>query len=148
MTKVITADLIELDVELHNKFDVINYIVKKMDVLHRTTDKSKLLEDIFLREKEGPTSMGLGVAIPHAQTDSVTAPSVIFIRLKKDIDWNDDSNIRLIFGICVPTSNSDNQHLKILAKISRNLLNEDFRSQLLTANTSEECEKILNKIND
>lgn len=147
MTKIITADLIELDIELQGKLDVINYIVKKMDDLRRTSDKNKLLEDIFIREKEGPTSMGLGVAIPHAQTDSVTVPSVIFIRLKKDIDWNDDSNIRLIFGICVPTSDSNNQHLKILANISRNLLNEDFRNQLLTINTSKECEKILSKIN-
>lgn len=148
MTEIITSDLINLDIELHDRTEVINHIVEKMDKHNRTSDKSKLLEDIFLREGEGPTSMGMGVAIPHAQSDSVIKASVIFLRLKEEIDWNDDSNIRLIFGICVPSLNTDNQHLKILANIARSLLNEDFKRKLLDVKTIEESEQILSTINN
>lgn len=148
MTDVITSDLIELDIELHDKTMVINHIIKKMIKHNRTNDKNKLLEDILLRESEGPTSMGFGVAIPHAQSNSVLKSSVIYLRLKEEIDWNEDNNIKMIFGICIPSSNSDNQHLKILANISRSLLNEDLRMELLNVKSIKECEQILSTINE
>ena len=148
MTDIITSDLIDLDIELHDKTMVLNHIIKKMNEHNRTNDKNKLLEDILLREGEGPTSMGFGVAIPHAKSDSVLKPSVIYLRLKEEIDWNEDNNIKMIFGICVPVSSSGDQHLKILANISRSLLNEDLRRELLNVKSTEKCEQILSTIND
>lgn len=146
--EVISQELIELDINIETKDRVIEYAAKKMTEFKRINDKEKLIEDIYLREEEASTSMGLGVAIPHAQSSAVLEASVVFIRLKNEINWNDDKDVRLVFGIFVPSENVDNTHLKILAQIARKLASEDFRNQLLTIQTVEECAKLLESINN
>lgn len=145
---VISQKLIELDIDIQNKDQVIEYISDLMAENSRANDKEKLIKDIYLREEEASTSMGFGVAIPHAQSSAVLEASVVFIRLKDEIDWNEDKDVRLVFGIFVPSENVDNTHLKILAQIARNLVNEDFRNQLLTVKTGKDCEYLLESINN
>lgn len=144
---IITHELIELDVDLKSKDSIINYIVDTLKKHTRIDDKDQLLTDIYEREEEASTSMGFKVAIPHAQSLPVLESSVVFLRLKDEADWNEDTDVRLIFGIFVPKSNADNSHLKILAKIARKLASEEFRNKLLEVETVEECEKLLQSIN-
>lgn len=145
--KVISQDLMDLDIALKDKAAVIEWIADKMVASNRTDKPLGLIEDIYHREAEASTSMGFGVAIPHAQSSAVTIASVVFLRLKSGIEWNEDEGVRLIFGICVPQENVDNTHLKLLSKIARKLVNETFREELLTVKTLEECERLLASIN-
>lgn len=144
---VISQELIDLDIKIQSKERVIEHAADKMLEFNRTNDVEKLIEDVYLREEEASTSMGFGVAIPHAQSTAVTEASVVFMRLNEGIDWNEDKDVQLIFGIFVPSENVDNTHLKILAQIARKLVNEEFRNYLMTVETVEECEKLLESIN-
>lgn len=146
--EVISQDLIELDIDLSTKKSIISYIVDKMGKQNRAGNVENLEKDIYLRESEASTSMGFGVAIPHAQSDSVLEASIVFLRTKEEICWGNDKDVRMIFGIFVPSSNPDNQHLKLLAKLARRLVSDEFRNELLKIDTVEECERMLQEISE
>lgn len=145
--EIITKDMIQLDVDLEGKESVINHLANLMNQYDRISNKEKLLEDIYLREEETSTSMGLNVALPHAKSTAVIKPSVVFLRLKHKINWDTDDNVKMVFGIFIPIKNTDNEHLKILAQLARKLMDPEFREELLNAKSKEECKLLLDSLN-
>jgi fructose PTS system EIIBC or EIIC component len=90
----------------------------------------------------------MNIAIPHGKSTAVTKPSVVFGIKKDGVDWKslDGSDAKLIFMIAVPKESEGNEHLKILQLLSRQLMDEDYRNQLLNAETKEEAYKLLEMI--
>ncbi|WP_159061042.1 PTS sugar transporter subunit IIA, partial [Streptomyces hygroscopicus] len=87
------------------------------------------------REEQGTTGLGEEIAIPHAKTDAVTAPVVGFARSPEGIEWGapDGTKARLVFMIAVPEAAAGDEHLRILARLSRTLMAAEFRERLLGA---------------
>jgi len=99
-------------------------------------DIFQLLTD---REKLGSTSLGHGVALPHARTALTEHAIGVFLKLKKGIDFDspDDQLTDLIFALMVPEHYTD-EHLKILAHLASLFSNEDFCQKLRTLNTDQD----------
>lgn len=140
---LVTEKTIFLDASLDDKSQVINFIANQMLQLGRTKNGEGLLADIYAREAETSTSMGLGVAIPHTQSKNVESATLVMVRTQNPITWNDDTGISLIFGILVPSDNPDNQHLKILSKLARRLMDDEFRNYLLNESDISKLVQIL-----
>ncbi len=83
------------------------------------------------RERLGSTGVGEGVAIPHAKVAGLTELVACFGRAKGGVPFDaiDRQPVTLIFALLVP-ENSAGAHLKALARISRLLKNEEFRTRL------------------
>jgi len=79
------------------------------------------------REKLGSTSMGHGVALPHARTDLTDHAIGAFLKLDNGIDFDspDDQKTDLIFALMVPEHYTD-EHLKILAYLATLFSDEIF----------------------
>jgi fructose PTS system EIIA component len=94
--------------------------------------------------------VGFDVSIPHGKSEAVTSPFVTFMRTRKPVVWEEGSNdlAQLIFMIGVPINQQDKLHLKILAQISKNLMDEDFRSSLLEAESIDEAYHLLKRIEE
>ncbi|MDF9825793.1 fructose-specific phosphotransferase system IIA component [Breznakia sp. PF5-3] len=146
--EIINDTLIELNSDLQCKEDVINRIAFLLAENHRISDPIGFKKDIYKREKELSTSMGEGVAIPHTQSKFVQHSSLVLIKLKNKIHWDDDKNISLIFGIAVPYENKDNHHLKILSTLARKLMNDDFRKKLYQLENKQDTMKYLKFLNE
>ncbi|MFH8789569.1 fructose-specific PTS transporter subunit EIIC [Streptomyces roseoverticillatus] len=99
------------------------------------TDVDGLVAAALAREELGTTGLGEEIAIPHAKTDAVSAPVVGFARSGEGIEWGalDGTYARLIFMIAVPGAAAGDEHLRILAMLSRKLMDPDFRERLLSA---------------
>lgn len=145
--ELINGKLIEVDSNIKCKEDSIEMFVEKLYKNKRIVDKEGFLEDVYKREREMSTSMGMGVAIPHAQSKYVSEPSLVFIKLQEAIHWNNDDNVKLIFGIAVPIENEDNQHLKILSILARKLMDDTFREHLFALNNKNEAMTFLSFLN-
>ncbi|MNN72416.1 PTS system mannose-specific EIIBCA component [compost metagenome] len=52
----------------------------------------------------------------------------------------------MVFMIAVPAENVGNEHLKILVALSRKLIHEEFRQQLLNAKSVDEVIEIVKSI--
>ncbi|MFI1073732.1 fructose-specific PTS transporter subunit EIIC [Streptomyces puniciscabiei] len=101
----------------------------------RVADVDELVATALRREEQGTTGLGEEIAIPHAKTDAVTAPVVGFARSAEGIEWGslDGTKARLVFMIAVPEAAAGDEHLRILALLSRKLMDPGFRERLLTA---------------
>ncbi|MFG2895168.1 fructose-specific PTS transporter subunit EIIC [Streptomyces sp. NPDC048248] len=101
----------------------------------KVADVEELVRVALAREAQGTTGLGEEIAIPHAKTDAVTAPVVGFARSAAGIDWDslDGTRAKLVFMISVPEAAAGDEHLRILALLSRKLMDPDFRARLQSA---------------
>ncbi len=143
MVELINEDLILLDIELKSKEDIINIITSLLEKANRINNREVFIKDIYKREEEVPTSMGMKIAIPHAKSEGVKATSLVFIRLKEEVIWNDEDRVKFIFGIAVPKENEDNIHLKILSSLARKLINREYIELLGKVKDKQECVELI-----
>lgn len=114
--------------------DVIRELVAAAATSGRITDADAVVDAALAREAKHSTSVGNAVAIPHARVAGVAAPTLAFARLNEPgIPWaaNEEPS-RLVFLIAVP-DDAGKQHLKLLSKLARSLMKQDFRDKLYAA---------------
>ena len=135
---LINQNLIALHVDAKTREEVIETLAQMAYEEGRINHMDHYVQVVLKREEEYSTSVGFGVAIPHGKTDAVNEPFLGFARVQ-GVDWAapDGNPIDLVFIIGVPEAQAGTEHLKILAKISRKLMKEDFRSSLRKAHTKE-----------
>lgn len=106
----------------------IDFISKKAYDLGISNDYEKTKIDLLKREEEMNTALLEPLAIPHTKSDSINRSDFIFIRLNNSIDWN-GSRVKIIIAL-FSKENDNVSHIELLAKISRKLVDEDFRKSL------------------
>ena len=96
------------------------------------------------REKLGSTSMGHGVALPHARTNLTDHAIGAFLKLDEGIDFDSPDNEKtdLIFALVVPEHYTD-EHLKILADLATLFSDENFCREIRNTNDTTEIHKHL-----
>ena len=109
-------------------------------------DEDTLVSDYLEREKESTTGFGNGVAIPHARTNNVKTTAILFGRSDKDIEWDslDGKPVNTFISLLVPDDQGDT-HLKLLAKLSRQLVHKDF-VEILKNGTEEDVYNAINNV--
>ncbi|MGX2943562.1 PTS sugar transporter subunit IIA [Enterococcus alishanensis] len=129
---MIDESLVVLDSPLDNKASIIEFLSEKAKRLNYLENKDNYLEAVNHREDEFSTAVGFDVSIPHGKSVEVRTPFVCFMRTKDQIQWDEDGNsVRLVFLLGVPEEQKSKLHLKILAEISRRLMDEQFRAELI-----------------
>lgn len=144
ITDYMSVDLIDLDLKSNNKADVLKELNNLLNKSGKINNKEKCLETLNNREKLGSTGIGKGVAIPHAKTEYADDLTIAFGISKKGIDFDsvDSDKVGIFFVFASPLKNS-RTYLKILARISRLIRNEEFRDKLKSAKNSEEILNII-----
>ncbi|NRD76779.1 PTS sugar transporter subunit IIA [Bacillus sp. BRMEA1] len=148
LTDLISLELIDTDVKGSSKESVIDEMIEKLEQSGGINSKRKFKKAILAREKESTTGIGFSIAIPHGKSKAVVKPSVVFGLKKSGVDWEsyDGTPAKIIFMIAVPEDAAGNDHLKILQLLSRKLMNEEYRQQLLAVNTKEQAYELLGQI--
>jgi len=103
-----------------------------------------MVDVLMEREKLGSTGIGDGIAIPHGKLKGLDNLLLSFGRSREGVDFEsiDGKPVHLFFLLMAPES-STGQHLKALAKISRMLKDERFRSELMSARSAEDLFKTI-----
>lgn len=146
---MIRKDLIVIDSDVSSRDQALNLLIDKADALHLLNDRSVYRKALDAREKITSTAIGFDVAIPHGKSDSVTEPFVAFLRAKDEFLWNSQDNtlVKLIFMIGVPMECAGNLHLQVLAELSKKLIDENFRQELIETTNSDHIFDMINDIN-
>lgn len=142
----INSSLIKMNLESSKKNEVIEELINLVVDNDLITDSKEVYNKALDREAKGTTGVGKGVAIPHVKSSAVKKPTVAFGRSKDGIDYGsmDEKPTYLFFLIVVPEESHD-QHLKLLAQLSRKLIHDDFRESLMKAEKPEDIINILEK---
>ena len=137
--QLLKSERIALNLTAKDKFEVIDKLAQLMSGAPEVEDFDLLRSDIVQREKEMPTGLEHGTAIPHARTYGVNNLVLAFARLQKPVDFGavEGDPAQLIFQFGVPI-NQVSVYLKILAKLSRLLKSKDLREKLLKAATPQD----------
>ena len=138
MNNIISKELIALNLEATSKEEAIKTLAEVIYNQNRVEDLDVFINTLFEREDAFPTAIGNNFAIPHGKTNSVTKPSVAFARLTSEVEWSDTESAKYIFMIGVPESSAGNEHLQILAKISRKIMAPEFREAVENATNEED----------
>ena len=133
--QVSTVQLVELDLDSSatTKDAAVDRLVAVAAAAGRASDPAQLRSDVAAREELLPTGIEGGIGIPHARSTGIDEPTVVFGRSTNGIDWGAaDGPAHLVFLIAVPEGAGD-EHLQILASLSRSLMKSEFRDTLLKA---------------
>ncbi len=136
MSDTITPELVSLDAPLGaTKNDVIRALAGLVAAQGRATDADALAADAIAREEKDETGLPGGIAIPHAKSGAVTQASLAFARLDPGVDFGaPDGPADLVFLIAAPADAAE-EHLAVLSKLARSLMQDAFTSDLRGAAT-------------
>ncbi|MEU8865787.1 fructose-specific PTS transporter subunit EIIC [Streptomyces umbrinus] len=131
----LTARTVKVRLNSGDKEAAIREMAGLLAATGKVTDVEELVAAALRREAQGTTGLGEEIAIPHAKTDAVTAPVVGFARAAEGVEWGslDGTKAKLVFMISVPEAAAGDEHLRILALLSRKLMDTGFRERLMTA---------------
>ena len=114
---------------------------KISDLLSRPSGVSRdhIFKKLYEREKLGSTSIGKGVAIPHARIEDIEYPFLSIIILDDPVEFDniDSLDVDIIVSIIVPEKNY-NDHLELLACLSSKLDDPSVRKKLRQARNSSQ----------
>ncbi|GGJ95720.1 PTS system mannose-specific EIIBCA component [Lentibacillus kapialis] len=148
LTDILSRDLMTMNISGSSQEEVVDEFVQMLDAEKCIASKETVKQAIFDREKESTTGLGMNIAIPHAKSAAVRKPAVVFGISPEGIDWKslDGTAAKLIFMIAIPEERAGDDHLKILQMLSRKLMDDSFREQLMNAETKEEAYELLDAI--
>lgn len=131
----LTARTVKVQLASRDKEAAIREMAEMLASTGNVRDVDELVRVALAREAQGTTGLGEEIAIPHAKTDAVSAPTVGFARSAEGIEWGslDGTRAKLIFMISVPEAAAGDEHLRILALLSRKLMDTEFRGRLAGA---------------
>lgn len=139
MSDVFKKQHVVLNLDLRDKNDYLKYIAKLSMDLGIGKDEKGVYEGLVDREKEFETNLGDGIAIPHTKSSYVARPGIIVIKPKNEVQWGgSEEGIKIILSILSPDKQEDNIHIKLLASLSRKLIDEDFKKTLIKTSNGDE----------
>lgn len=144
LTELLKDSLIVMDMAADDKISAIKELGLLMEKEGRITDFAMYIDAVLKREEEATTGIGFGVAIPHGKSAAVTEPTLAFGRSEKGITYDsmDGKPVHLIFLIAVP-ENSNDEHLRILSQLSRKLMHQDVRDNLINADSKSKIYEVV-----
>ncbi|MFD4556240.1 fructose-specific PTS transporter subunit EIIC [Streptomyces sp. NPDC058469] len=144
----LTEQTVKVRLDAGDKGAVIREMAGLLTRTGKVVDVEELVASALRREAQGTTGLGEEIAIPHAKTDAVSAPVVGFARSAEGVEWGslDGTKARLVFMIAVPEAAAGDEHLRILALLSRKLMNAGFRERLSAAGDESAVLGVLSEV--
>jgi len=144
LSKILTAERIRVPLSGADKTSVITELV---DVLHETgglSDRDAALEAVLKRETERTTGIGYGLAIPHGKSDGCKELVIAAGKPAEPIDFQSLDQRPVTFVVLlVSPPDQTGPHIQALAKISRLMNMEDFRSAVDRVQSAEELHSVI-----
>ena len=129
------AIIVRADVQ--TKEAAIDLLAELHDQVGHLSDKEAYERDVWKREGECVTAIGMGMAVPHAKSRGVKERGVTVMTVPNGIDCRalDGQPTRLLFMIAAP--DDGDLHLQILSSLMTLLVEEERRERLVQAATPE-----------
>jgi len=146
LTQILQPSCVKVPLEGKDKESVITELVELLDANGLLLDKNVVLDAVFTRERTRSTGIGSGIAIPHGKCKAVKELVMAIGVAGRPIDFASvDGKPVTIVILLVSPADQTGPHIQALARISRLMLDEQFRQALETATSSDEVYEFLNK---
>lgn len=136
-----------LDVDVVSKEELFKVIANYAYQSGYAANATETCEAFNEREAEYSTGLQDGFAIPHAKSNAVLQPTVLFIRLKHEVEWEtfDDSAVKNVFALMVPKEDEGTAHLEMLSRLATALLEDTFIRQVQQSEDKTQLVELIKK---
>ena len=145
-TELIRDDLVKIGLEATSKWEAIEELVDLLISAHelRYSDRDKVIEAVFTRERSLSTGLEHGLAVPHGVSACVDDVVAAFATCPDGIPFEslDGRPTRLIVLLVIPEGRFQ-RHVRTLASIAGLARDPGLREQLLAARDSVELVELL-----
>lgn len=144
LSDLLDRDIIELNLKAKGEDEAIRELVSILHKTKKIKNPEEITTAVLERNKVSPTSLGNGVAIPHAAVEEIQEVVACLAVSKSGIIFGpaDKTPIRIFFLFLSPLEESET-HLQILSKAEGLFRNKRLCDSLLTANSKE---RLINEI--
>ncbi|AUW96231.1 fructose PTS transporter subunit IIA [Streptococcus pluranimalium] len=137
--ELLRKDLMIMSLKAISKDVALDEMIAKLaahDIIH---DSDLLKKSIMVREEQGVTALGHGIAMPHSKHIVVDKPAILFARSSQGIPYQaaDGQPVDLFFMVVAP-SDAEGVQLEAIADLSKYLAKEGFADRLRQANTEDD----------
>jgi len=150
LSQILQPGLVKVPLTGKDKQSVITELINLLDAAKLLLNKDVALQAVLEREQVRSTGIGSGIAIPHGKCAAVKELVIALGVAGQPIDFDsvDGKPVSIIILLLSPLDQTG-PHIQALARISRLMLDEAFRSKLQKASSpSEVCEFFANKENE
>lgn len=138
LSDLLVPSAVELDLTAANEEEAILSTAALLKVNPAVKDARALAGLVLEREKLSSTSLGHGVAFPHARTNLVSDIVLAVGRSREGVVFRDSGlRVNFVFVIGTPPDRVP-QYLALVGRLARLLRDDAVRADLLAANTPEE----------
>ena len=144
LSKIISKDLLIVDSVSKSKQEVLLELAKLLEKKEYITNAVNFLDDVYLRESEGITGIGNGIAIPHGKSKSVKKTTVAIAVLKNEIDWEtlDEKGVKVVILFAVQDTDATTTHILLLQQVAILLANDNFLDSLKEVSSIDQLYEI------
>lgn len=145
---MIKENFIFFDIDATTKNEVLEFVCTQALAYGITDNKDGLLSDFLKREEEFSTGLQDEFAIPHAKSPYANKIAVFFVKCKNSIVWEtlDDTKVKYLFALIVPSEKAGNEHLMMISKLATNLLEDDFKTTVKSSSDKSKLKEYILKI--
>lgn len=142
---LLSTDRIALGAQVSDKEQAIDKLVELQMAGGCIDDREAYRKAILAREEMSSTAIEQGIAIPHAKSDAVSAPSLAAMTLTQGVDYGamDGQPSDLFFMIAAPL-NGD-LHLEILSRLMVLLMDGEFVKALRSAADAQQFMAVIDR---
>lgn len=146
LTKILQHDCLKVPLASSDKESAITELVDLLDAAGALQDRDIVLNAVLTREKTRTTGIGSGIAIPHGKCSAVKELVMAIGIVKEPIDFQSvDSQPVKIIMLLVSPADQTGPHIQALARISRVMLDNNFKTKFENAQSAEEALNFLSE---
>lgn len=137
--ELLRKDLMIMELKAISKDVALDEMIAKLAAHAIIHDSALLKKSIMVREEQGVTALGHGIAMPHSKHIVVDKPAILFARSSQGIPYKaeDGQPVDLFFMVVAPSDAQDVQ-LEAIADLSKYLAREGFADRLRQARTEND----------
>ncbi len=150
LTQILQPTCVKVPLKGKDKQSIITELVDLLDDNGLLLDKNVVLDAVLMREQTRSTGIGSGIAIPHGKCKAIKELVMAIGIAGEPIEFASiDGKPVTIILLLVSPADQTGPHIQALARISRLMLDEQFKEGLEKAVSPEEVyELISNKENE
>jgi len=146
LTRILQPACIKVPLTGTDKDAVITELVDLLDANGLLQNKQATLDAVFARERTRSTGIGSSIAIPHGKTSAVKELVMAMGIAQQSVDFDsvDNKPVSIVILLVSPLDQTG-PHIQALARISRLMLDNEFKNALEKAPSAEAAYQLLSE---
>ena len=136
---ILSRDCVRVPLTAKDKKGVIDELVDMLDASGKVKDAAELKHAVWTREVTRTTGIGESLAIPHGKSETVEDLCMAIGIPAEPVDFQsvDGKPVKLVVLLASHLDRTSD-HIQALAKISRMMASESFRTKMYEAGSADE----------